>query len=568
MTRHPLGLRVAAAATALPLLLALGACTSAPSADVATDTDSVTHSGNDRVPEGAAWTQHYFPSADGSDVELHADVLLPEGLEDDEEVPVILSVGAYFGHAGELAVEDATHTGPSARFDDLVEGGDLFDEGYALVMVDLRGYGGSSGCQDFTGAGERADVEAAIDWAASRPWSTGSVGMYGKSYDAITGLVGNNLGQDALKAVVAQEPMWDPYRTMRSNGVPRSPIVDSSRSYNEGVALPAMPDDDKRYRANAEAKAADLQCAADNTTGYRTADPASEYWTSRDIAQQAAGTDTPLFFTQGFLEVVTEPHGMDEFLANHEGPERGWLGQWNHVRGNDRDEDDRLQMGREGWFEETMAFYDEHLKGIEPSVDYPAFAVQDSTGAWRAQDTWPVGDGTATIPLAGGSYLDDGAEGGPAVDTGNGFVQQSAPVAADIRVTGTPQISIDAEGHGTVMVRLHDVAPDGSAVMFDEMVSTLASGTTDIALKSTDWTLAAGHTLAVEIGTIRSGPLSNWIDTPGYQDIRVDAAELSLPLDDPADDTPTPGDPSIFAGVYAAVSTAPLAPAPTTFTLD
>ncbi|MGN0118360.1 MAG: hypothetical protein ACI39M_12865, partial [Streptomyces albidoflavus] len=37
---------------------------------VATATRSVTHEENERVPEGARWTQHYFPSSDGSGTEL------------------------------------------------------------------------------------------------------------------------------------------------------------------------------------------------------------------------------------------------------------------------------------------------------------------------------------------------------------------------------------------------------------------------------------------------------------------------------------------------------------------
>ncbi|WP_238589261.1 hypothetical protein [Pseudonocardia sp. HH130629-09] len=61
----------------LVLLAACGAGAT-PTAAVATDTRSVTHAENDRVPEGARWTQHYFPTSDG--VELHADVLLPEDL--------------------------------------------------------------------------------------------------------------------------------------------------------------------------------------------------------------------------------------------------------------------------------------------------------------------------------------------------------------------------------------------------------------------------------------------------------------------------------------------------------
>ena len=39
-----------------------------------------------------------------------------------------------------------------------------------------------------------------------------------KSYDAVTGLVGNDLRLGALKAVVAQEPVWNMYNYLFSNG--------------------------------------------------------------------------------------------------------------------------------------------------------------------------------------------------------------------------------------------------------------------------------------------------------------------------------------------------------------
>lgn len=351
---------------------------------VATADNPVTHEENSRVPKGAVWTQHYFPSSDGSEVELHADVLLPEGLAEGQKVPVILSVGAYFGHSGGLELENHAHTGPSVRFHDFIEGTDLFQRGYAFVMVDVRGFGGSTGCLDFIGPGEQADVKAAIDWAAKQPWSTGAVGMYGKSFDAITGLVGNNLDQDALKAVVAQEPIWDLQRNFRSNGVPRTTIVNVANTYNTIATLPQMPDDDIRYRTNAEYEKTNPLCLISNIAGYQTADPESDFWKVRDLSEHAKGTDTPLFITQGFLEWNTEPEGMQEYLDNHQGPQRGWLGQWDHKRGNDRTADGRLEMGREGWFEEVISFYDQYLKGIEPPVEYPAYAVQDSTGAWRA----------------------------------------------------------------------------------------------------------------------------------------------------------------------------------------
>jgi uncharacterized protein len=533
-------------------------------AAVATADDPVTHEENDRVPEGAAWTQHYFPSSDGSDVELHADVLLPEGLEKGERVPVILSAGSYFGHSGEIFDEEHPHTGPSDRFGDLVEGIDLFDRGYALVLVDTRGYGGSTGCIDFAGPGEQADVAAAIDWAADQSWSTGSVGMYGKSYDAVTGLIGNNLDQDALKAVVAQEPIWDMYDRIRSNGVPRQEGIIAPNTYNTIAQLPQLPDDDERYVKNSQYELTHPECLAANTTNTLIADPDTSYWQDRDLAKHAAGSDTPLFVTQGFLEWNTRPESMEEYLANHEGEQRGWLGPWDHVRGNDRDEDGTLKMGREGWFDEIGAFYDEHLKGVEPTTEYPAFAIQDNTGTWRAEDTWPVADRTARVALGGGSYVDDGGPQEEQDGARSSYLAWSAPVEADVRVAGTPRISLKARGAGNVLVELHDVAPDGTAVSFAEQAAVVQDGRLAIDLESTDWTLAAGHRLAVEIGSIQTG---SWVDTPSGRTIKVLDARLELPLDDPAGDAPTEGERATWLDTYLAAYTAELTPGRPVFTV-
>ncbi|MEV7548660.1 CocE/NonD family hydrolase [Amycolatopsis sp. NPDC089917] len=557
---------VTTAAALVATLTGAASATEQAGATVATADDPVTHKENSRVPEGAAWTQHYFPSSDGSTVELHADVLRPEGLPDGRKLPVILSVGPYFGHSGQLDFEHPAHTGPSGRFGDLVEGADLLGRGYALVMVDLRGFGGSTGCLDATGPGDQADIKAAIDWAASQPWSTGAVGMYGKSFDAMTGLVGNNLNHDALKAVVAQEPIWDLYRNIRSNGVPRTTAVSVSNAYEKIATLPQLPDDDSRYRAAADYEKAHPECLLTNRLGYQTADPDSEYWKARDYANLAKGSDTPLFFTQGMAEWNTEPEAMQEFLANHQGPERGWIGPWDHVRGNDRGEDGRLKMGREGWFAETMSFFDQYLKGVEPSVQYPNYAVQDNNGAWRAQDTWPVVSKSATVPLGGGSYVDSGAEAGPAPD--DSFVHRSAPLGQATRVTGTPRISLNtARGFGTVMVRLHDVAPDGTATVFDEQVSTIGPGNTAFDFKAADWTLPAGHSLAVEIGTTQANVLGDWLDTPTGNTIAITGAEIELPLDSPSDDQATPGARAPYLDTYLLLNKTKPATGEPSFTL-
>jgi uncharacterized protein len=180
----------------------------------------------DAPPPGSTWSQATITEPDGT--KLHADVLRPSNLPADAKTPVIVSVGPYFNHSGQTGplgpVEgtpyDPTGTaGPSSRFYDFVNGARLMERGYTFVMVDLRGFGGSTGCLDWGGPGEQADVKAAVEWAATRPWSTGHVGMYGKSYDGVTGLMGVASKPAGLDAVVSQKPVYDMYRYLYSNRV-------------------------------------------------------------------------------------------------------------------------------------------------------------------------------------------------------------------------------------------------------------------------------------------------------------------------------------------------------------
>ncbi|OSC47809.1 hypothetical protein B5181_42035, partial [Streptomyces sp. 4F] len=64
------------------------------------------------------------------------------------------------------------------------------------------------------------------------------------------------------------------------------------------------------------------------------------------------------------------------------------------------------------------------------------------------------------------------------------FFIWSEPLKAATRVTGTPRITLTARGEGNVMVKLHDVGPDGNAVAFDERVSRLDQDHLNISLKS------------------------------------------------------------------------------------
>jgi uncharacterized protein len=103
------------------------------------------------VPDNAVWSEHYFESGDGT--RLHTDVLRPKGLAADAKTPVIVTVSPYLNRSGQTTPDDPTAEGPSSRFYDFLELGHVLDRGYTYVMVDLRGFGGSEGCNDWGGPG-------------------------------------------------------------------------------------------------------------------------------------------------------------------------------------------------------------------------------------------------------------------------------------------------------------------------------------------------------------------------------------------------------------------------------
>src|SRR5215218_2517715 len=404
------------------------------------------------VPEGAAWSEATIPSTGG--VKLHADILRPKDLPADARTPVILSIGPYFNHSGQVGpagpIEDADYDpvgppGPSDRFKDFVDGAKLMERGYTFVMVDLRGFGGSTGCLDWGGPGEQADVVKAVEWAAGQSWSTGSVGMYGKSYDGVTGLVGVNRRPTGLKAVVSQEPVYDLYRYLYGDGIRRVNSLLTPALYDLIDATPGPVLDDPAYTIAGADDTIRPGCKVLNWADQAGGDDHfSPYWRARTLIPGAAGSPVPLFLTQGLTENNTVADGMAQYLENHTGYERAWLGPWEHVRGNETDETGRLKMGRAGWFDEVMRFYDRFLKGVTPAVEDPMVAVQTNDGRWRAEDVWPPADATGyTSPLRTGTYTDDGTAESTGSTATTGVWTISPPLPYDAHLAGSGRAVVD-----------------------------------------------------------------------------------------------------------------------------
>jgi predicted acyl esterase len=492
------------------------------------------------VPAGAEWSQATIPSSDG--VMLHADVLRPKGLPAGAKTPVILSIGPYFNHSGQVGpagpVEDASYdpigpAGPSDRFLDFIEGAQLMQRGYTYVMVDLRGFGGSTGCLDWGGPGEQVDVVNAVQWAAAQPWSTGKVGMYGKSYDAVTGLIGVNHHPAGLKAVVAQEPVYDLYRYLYGDGIRRLNSVATPALYDLIDLTPGSIQDDPSYNGNGLNDTQRPGCPALNLADQGgNDDHYSDYWRQRNLIPGAKGSTVPLFLTQGLTENNTVADGTAQYLANHGGFERAWLGPWEHVRGNETDASGRLKMGRAGFFDEVMRFYDQFLKGIAPTVQDPPIAVQTNDGKWRAEASWPPSDATGyTSPLRAGSYTDGGSGDATQTSDTDGVWTISPRLPYDAHLSGSGRAVVDVattRPNANLVVDVYDLDEYGIGPLITRQgFLARSSGEKTLDLWSADWKLAAGHRIAVRVTDANE---DWWIHTPLFDTVKVVGGSLTLPF--------------------------------------
>jgi uncharacterized protein len=94
-------------------------------------------------------------------------------------------------------------------------------QGYAVVNCDLRGAGTSDGTGALMSDQEGEDTHDLIEWAGAQPWSTGSVGLLGVSYLAVSQWKAAATQPPSLRAIAPWEGFSNAYRgLLRPGGVP------------------------------------------------------------------------------------------------------------------------------------------------------------------------------------------------------------------------------------------------------------------------------------------------------------------------------------------------------------
>lgn len=493
--------------------------------------------------EDADHHEFFFPGADGVQ-QLHADVLRPKGSSLDVPMPVVLAVSPYVNHNGSTTDTDLSGTGPNPRFFDFLDLTGAMTRGYTYVQVDLPGNGGSAGCNDWGGDREQSAVYAAVQWAASQPWSNGHVALLGKSYDGWTGLMGVARQPKGLAAVVSLEPVYSGYRYLYMNGVRRPNNPATIALFQVIDAKPGRPSDSAQYHANGAPQA---WCYGVNIGGAAADDSETgPYWAERNLVPTARGKTTPVFLTQGFLETNTRQDGAFEYFNALSGTDNhAWFGQFDHARAWERNnggstpagDGTRWQTGRDGqvFLDELMRFLDEHLKGIAPAVQDPAVSVQDSLSRWRAEQSWPPADSRLyTTALRTGTYTDSGSGSGVLPTATQGIWSVSEVLPHDVWMAGEPVLTVGVDATtvpgANLAANLYDIAPGGRVTMISRGVTLLrgtGSRSSSVTMYGQDWVVRAGHRLGV---LVSSANTEEFRHVATRSTVSVQHARIALPF--------------------------------------
>ncbi len=97
--------------------------------------------------------------------------------------------------------------------------------GYVHVIANVRGTGGSGGEFGFFDGQERQDMHDLVEWAATKPWSDGNVGMVGISYFAMTQLEAAVERPEHLRAIFPIAVTTDLYEAANHHGLFSSGFV-------------------------------------------------------------------------------------------------------------------------------------------------------------------------------------------------------------------------------------------------------------------------------------------------------------------------------------------------------
>lgn len=359
-------------------------------------------------------------------VRIAVDLWLPASVAAGQRVPTVVNATRYVR---------ATAAGPLLRWaqrltraNDADSDVDGFNgAGYAVVKVDARGSGASTGRREIEWSpDEVADYGEVVDWIVAQPWSNGKVGAFGVSYEGNTAELFAATERSAVKAVAPLFDDFDPSVNIAfmggvlnedfirqwgaaNNALDRSDFC--SLAGLTGIKCRAMglvmggikPVDEDHGgrelgRILAERKNYDVLSALQGVVSPRD----TFAGTSQTLVSVApAGLrakierfNTPMLIRLGWIDGGTVTVGLSRFLT-FKNPQQVEVGPWSHGGGYHVDpflpDSTPTEPSSRAQFEQMVAFFDRHLKDAPRDSaarrDITYYTMND--GRWRTTTQWP-----------------------------------------------------------------------------------------------------------------------------------------------------------------------------------
>ncbi|MFI8200116.1 CocE/NonD family hydrolase [Streptomyces sp. NPDC085942] len=380
--------------------------------------------------------------------------------------------------------------------------------GYASVRVDVRGHGNSEGLPgDAYDERELQDGVAVIHWLAQREWCSGRVGMFGISWGGVNSLQIAALAPEPLKAVVTVCSTDDRY----GNGghyLGGSVLAAGMHARAAAMLASACRPPDPTYVGDGwkEMWRERLEAVEPLVHTWLAHQSRDAYWKHGSVCEDYGAIKADVLAVGGWHDPYRDTVLR---LVEHLDPGRvrGIIGPWSH-RYPDRGTAPGPAIG---FLQETLRWWDQHLKGKETGVmrepllrswisgpHPPATAYGTLPGRWVGDTSWPSENVTpVAYALQGGERIvaspqQTGLDAGRFLPFGNAAdlppdqrdedaksVAFEFPVTdAPIEILGRPRVKLRIRmdvPHGQAVARLCDVAPDGSSTLITRGALNLAA---------------------------------------------------------------------------------------------
>ena len=431
--------------------------------------------------------------------------------------------------------------------------------GYVVCRADVRGTGSSEGiAEDEYTQREHRDWLRVIDWLATQPWSTGAVGMFGKSYSGFNAIQVAMRQPPALKAIV---PIFATDRRFTDDvhyggGARRGiDVLDyplSMVAMNALPPVPALAGSGWRERWLERIERTEpwmLRWLEEQTE--------SAYWRHGSLHGRYETIEAATLIVAGHADGY---HNMAfRTFAALRAPKALLFGPWSHMS-----PDVSMPGPRIDYLRELLRWFDRWLKGIDTGVDReppirifvrrptpPEPDLESFRGTWRFEPSWPperlreqvralssssvsgrrpsrdVLEIRGEVGVAGSIWCADdlpfGTPWDQRADEAFSLVYEWPPLDAELEIMGHPRVEISLSADVPVAylsAKLCDAFPDGTSALVTRGILNL----THRGSHERPSPLEPGRTYQVTIELDATA----YIFEPGHR-IRLDLAAADFP---------------------------------------